>query len=227
MEIIKMTLPSLNDNVIFIRLNPEGVQETLANIMSNLLDFSWLSRFDEEYMIISYKIRAQKTIEDIEKKIQNCSEDKITKEAGEYVVSELAREALITELNYLDIPLGELIGMKISGNPGFDFHSQNCITDTVLFGEAKYSSRQNAYGVAMDQISEFIDDQKDIMQIIDLKTFCSPTALERVSNGLKGFAIAFAAKQTSSEMIINGILKHHKFSKLVNYEEIIFIAVNI
>ncbi len=51
---------------------------------------------------------------------------------------------MISELDYLDIPLDELVGKKRSGNPGFDFHSQNKITDTVIFGEAKICCHFNS-----------------------------------------------------------------------------------
>ncbi len=39
---------------------------------------------------------------------------------------------MISKLDYLDIPLAELVGKKRSGNPGFDFHSQNKTTETVV-----------------------------------------------------------------------------------------------
>nr|WP_307757129.1 hypothetical protein [uncultured Christensenella sp.] len=216
-----------NSQITFIRIDPENLQDTLAHIMQTLLDLSWLSRFDQDYLKNSFNIRAQKTIADIQKKFNACADDTITKEAGEYVVSELARQSLISQMNFLDIPLSELLGMKISGNPGFDFHSQNTKTDTVIFGEAKYNSRQSAYAMAITQISEFIVEQKDIMQIADLHPFCTPAALQRASKGLKGFAIAFSAKSTASSNMIASILAHADFRKLLPFEEIVIVAVNL
>lgn len=105
------------------------------------------------------------------RKIENCDTGKLTKDAGEYVVSELAREAIVSELNYLDIPLAELLGKKISGNPGFDFHSQNNATNTVIFGEAKYVTAHSGYPRAIDQIKAFVDDKKDIADIADCGIF--------------------------------------------------------
>lgn len=104
-----------NSQITFIRIDPENLQDTLAHIMQTLLDLSWLSRFDQDYLKNSFNIRAQKTIADIQKKFNACADDTITKEAGEYVVSELARQSLISQMNFLDIPLSELLGMKISG----------------------------------------------------------------------------------------------------------------
>lgn len=218
---------AINNQITFLRIDPENLQDTLADIMKCLIDLSWLSRFDEDYMKNSFKIRAEKTIIDIQKKFNDCSDDEVTKEAGEYVVSELARESLFNQMGYLHVPLSELLGMKVSGNPGFDFHSQNNNTDTIIFGEAKYNSRQSAYSSAITSISNFIDDKKDIMQLADLYHFCTPTALTRATNGNKGFAIAFSAKVTSSSKIIASIFAHTDITKLLSHEEIIIVAVNL
>ena len=148
--------------VQFFRIDPEDLSATLENILRALMDLSWLSKFDQDYEKIAFNSRAQKTIADIKNKFEQCIDDSITKDAGEYVVSELARETLITQLDYLDIPLDELVGKQRSGNPGFDFHSQNKVTDTVIFGEAKYVSKTTAYSSALPQIVEFIGDGKDV-----------------------------------------------------------------
>lgn len=213
--------------VQYIRIDPEDVSATLADILRALMDLSWLKNFDEEYEQIAFNSKAQKTINDIKEKFAKCNDDKITKEAGEYVVSELSREALINKLGYLDIPLAELLGKQKSGNPGFDFHSANPLTDTVIFGEAKYVTRTSAYSSALPQIKQFIDDKKDIEDLPDLKPFCTSKALNRASNGQKGFAAAFSARSTSSDNLIKKIKKRDDFKALLVYEEIILLAVNI
>lgn len=190
-------------------------------------DLSWLKNFDAESLARSYEQRAQITIADMRRKIENCDTGKLTKDAGEYVVSELAREAIVSELNYLDIPLAELLGKKISGNPGFDFHSQNNATNTVIFGEAKYVTAHSGYPRAIDQIKAFVDDKKDIADIADLRDFCSADALSRVVDGFKGFAAAFSAKSTPSDRLISAITAKDSFQELLKYEEVILVAVNL
>ena len=215
------------DNARFIRIEPEDLTVTLSQIISTLMDLSWLSKFNENFMVEAFKSRADKTIEDIKDKFANCVDDKVTSDAGEYVVSELSREALINELNYLDIPLAELLGKKKSGNPGFDFHSQNPITDTVIFGEAKYDARTTAYASALPQIIDFINDRKDVEDLPDLKQFCTTSALDRASKNKKGFAAAFSARSTKTKTIIDNIIKRPDFQLLVKHEEVILLAVNI
>lgn len=214
-------------NVQFIRIDPEDTSDTLSKILKELMNLSWLKNFDKEYIAVSYEERAKITIKDIQTKFSACNNGKITKEAGEYVVSELAREVLINKLGYLDIPLAELLGKKVSENPGFDFHSQNNLTDTVIFGEAKYKSRSSAYSDALKQIKDFINERKDIKDIVDLQAFCTEKALERAVNSEKGFAAAFSAKSTSSDRIISSITKMTEFKSLIAYNELILVAVNL
>ncbi|MEE0875350.1 MAG: hypothetical protein UIH27_18075 [Ruminococcus sp.] len=216
-----------NVKIQFLRIDPEDIGVTLSEIMETIMDLSWLKRFNEDFTINSFKRRAEITIKDIQSKFDSCDNGSLTKDAGEYVVSELAREAIVNQLGYLDIPLAELIGKKTSGNPGFDFHSQNLVSDIVIFGEAKYLSKSSAYSSAITQIKEFIDNEKDIADIADLRDFCSANALSNANKGIKGFAAAFSAKRTSSDNIIKSITNKDDFKKLIKYKEIILVAVNL
>lgn len=175
----------------------------------------------------SFASRAKKTIDDIKEKFYKCVDDNISKDAGEYVVSELARETMVSKLDYLDIPLDELVGKKRSGNPGFDFHSQNKITDTVIFGEAKYIAAATAYSSALPQIVDFIRVGKDVEDLPELKPFCTTSALQRAADGKKGFSAAFSAKTTSTDKIIANIMKRPDFQSLLQYEELILVAVDL
>ena len=219
-QIIKNTGTAMTQ---FFRIDPEDLSLTLSAILSRLMNLSWLSKFDADYEVKAFESRAKKTIKDIQDKFSICSDDKVTKDAGEYVVSELAREAIVDRLSYLDIPIGELLGKKKSGNPGFDFHSQNCATDTVIFGESKYVAATTAYSTALPQMVEFIQKGKDIEDLPELKPFCTSAALQRAADGHKGFAAAFSAKGTSSDKII----KRTDFQELTSFEEVILVAVNL
>lgn len=188
----------------------------------------WLSFMKQRLSLSKKLLAAHGTIFiSIDDKFDQCVDDGITKDAGEYVVSELARETMISKLDYLDIPLAELVGKKRSGNPGFDFHSQNKTTDTVIFGEAKYVTATTAYSSALPQIVDFIGDEKDVEDLPELKPFCTTSALQRAANGLKGFSAAFSAKTTSTDRIIANIKKRSDFQALLQYEELILVAVDL
>lgn len=213
--------------VHFFRIVPEDLSATLADILKGLMDMSWLSKFDQEYQNRAYNSRARKTVKDIESKFESCADDEVSKDAGEYIVSELARKTIVNELDYEDIPLAELLGKKRSGNPGFDFHSQNKKMDTIIFGEAKYLAATTAYSSALPQIVTFIKDKKDIEDLPELEPFCTKSALNRAARGKKGFAAAFSAKTTKTDTIIKNIRSRKEFQYLLKYEEVILVAVDL
>ncbi len=215
-----------HDRATFIRVDPDNLNETLSDIFYTLSDLSWINKFDEEYIRNSFNVRAQKTINDIQTKLLTSSDDSLTGSAGEYLVSELSREAIISELNYSDIPLSELYNKKKTGNPGFDFHSQNDC-EVVIFGEAKYLHDDNAYGTGLKQVVRFIAENKDINDILELRDFCGPGALKNANDGIKGFAVGFSVKDASSDNLITGITRNKNYQSLLCYHEIVLVAVNI
>jgi hypothetical protein len=64
-----------NNNITFIRIDPEDLQETLGGILTVLMDLSWLSRFDDDYTRGSFKVRADKTVADIKTKFAAITDD--------------------------------------------------------------------------------------------------------------------------------------------------------
>jgi hypothetical protein len=188
---------------------------------------SWINDFDAEYARSSFRVRAEATVKYIADKIIRSTDDAITSDSGEYVISELARKTVVNELNYLDIPLAELIKEQRSGNPGFDFYTVNG-AKIILFGEAKYLSNQNAYGNSFKQIVRFEEEKRHIADLVDIDKFCCSESLENVATyNKKGFIAAFAAKNTSTDVLIRHIYNNENFKKLSKYEELICIAVNI
>lgn len=214
------------NNITFIRIDPEDLSVSINEILTALSDLSWIAKFDEDYIRKSFQKRANDTANYLAKNLKLGKDDSITKSTGEYVVSELSREAIVAQLGYLDIPLAELFKEKISNNPGFDFYSANN-EDIIVFGEAKYLARQNAYGSGMTQVNRFIRNGQDISDLNDIDKFFSKKALDSASCGEKCYAVAFSSKKTPSDKIISGIKKHKNFIDLSKNKELVFVAVNI
>lgn len=196
-------------------------------ILDILKDLSWLNHLDDNALKISFRRCAEKTIDAIVKKLNNHDDTALIKDVGEYLVSVSASEAVGSELNYLKIPLAELLGRKATGNPGFDFHHQNPVNHTIVFGEAKYDSHASAYSKALSQIESFISEEKDLQDLTVINHFCSRKAMDHAVEGKKGFAAAFSTRKTPSERIIKAICNHNSFKVLSTYEEIILVGVNI
>lgn len=225
LECKKIDVENYN-SITYIRIDPENLSVTIRDIITSLSNLSWIAKFDKSYIRNSFFKRAEDTAEYLADKILKDDGDKITEDSGEYVVSELAREALVIELKYLDVPLAELFKEQVSGNPGFDFYSANK-EKVIIFGEAKYSSGRNAYGIGMEQVDRFIREGQDVSDLNNIDKFFEEESLKLADNGDKAYAIAFAAKGTASDMIIKGIIRNKHYKDIAINKEVIFLAVNV
>ncbi len=216
----------IKKNISFIRIEPTDIKLTLAEIFKSLSNLAWISQFDQDYVQAGFQTRAEDTVKYISNNILAKNNDEITKDTGELIVSELSRMTIVNELKYLDIPLAELIKIKDIGNHGFDFYSKNK-ENILLFGEAKYNSRQNAYGKSFEQISRFEREKQDASDIIDIDKFCCEPSKQNHAKGLKGFVASFSCKSTKTEKIIKGIKKNSDFILLNKFEELVLVAVNL
>jgi hypothetical protein len=216
----------IEDNIRFIRINPTNIKLTLKEVFISLADLCWISNFDKEYVRETFQVRAEATVKYISENIIRESDDTLTSDSGEYVISELARKSLIRELKYSDIPLGELIKEQKIGNPGFDFYSENSI-NILLFGEAKYKADRNAYGNAFEQIVRFEKEKRDIADLLDIDKFCSENSLSNVINNQKGYVAAFSSKSTPTDTLVRNIQENEDFKAIKRFSELICVAVNI
>ena len=113
-----------NDNcnrVRFIRVEITDLRQSIFDIISALNDLSWINKFEQEYKRESFLARAKTTADALSYQIQQEQADTVTEDTGEYIVSEASRLSIVKQWNYLSIPLAELLGRKLTGNPGFDF----------------------------------------------------------------------------------------------------------
>lgn len=218
----------LADNIHFfrIKINQENVSVTLREVLNCLNELSWLSKFDKEYMQNSFNKRATDTIDYITTNIINGTESEVTTDSGEYVVSVLSKKTIVDKLDYLDIPLAELIKEKVVGNPGFDFYSENK-NNILLFGEAKYVAKANAYNKALEQIEKFSISGKDINDIASIDHFFSEKSLENASNGDKGYIAAFSSTEIETEYLVKHIQNNEHYKNLSSHKELICVAVTI
>jgi hypothetical protein len=201
-----------------IRARAEEMHETITNT-------SWLNSLD----IIdreTYKARSRPTIDRIVGDILEKVQSEISDEFGEYMVSDSAQKALCEHLKHARAPLAELIKEKISGNPGFDFHTE-ASDKIVSFGEAKYSAVSNSYGRALRQINEFIVAKKDIQELTDLRKFFSENSVENAAKGIKSYCAAFSIVSEDTEKIMDNALESDHMPPLRKYEAVYLIGVKV
>lgn len=223
-SVIKMSDPKVQ----LIRVTPTDLTITLREIFSSLSDLCWITKMPNVNRVfrMSMQQRAEKTIVKLKEELSLNPDSTISSNAGEYVVSELAHSIVVNELNYTDIPLGELFKEKVSGNPGFDFFAENPHAVIVLFGEAKYKSKANAYDSAFEQIDRFATEGKDIIDMADIEHFCSEESQENMAKGKKGYMAAFSATSMSDKILKSHIEQDDHFKSLLKYDELLCVAVN-
>lgn len=218
----------VDSNITFIRTQITDRKGVLLFVLSSISDKTWLSRFSQNVALMkSYKKRLEMTAKDIDEKFRKEKDSEITKISGEKVVSELSRKSVIESMNYADIPLAEVFKEMKTGNPGFDFYSES--NDGVpLFGEAKYVNGINAYGKALKQIFEFIEEGKDEADFANINDFLSPVGREKMGNGIRGFMAGFSAIDTPSSVLIDGVRNNTYFKDIcLKSNEIVLVAINV
>jgi hypothetical protein len=216
----------LDTHITFFRVEPINIEITLKEILQSLSDMAWIHNFDLGYLASSYHQRAEESVAYIARNIIKSTDDAVTSSSGEYVVSELARVTIVENMQYLNIPLAELFKEKSVKNHGFDFYTRN-LQEILLFGEAKYSARDNSYGESLKQIIEFIGIKQDNSDLPDIDRFCCDNSKQNFLNGHKGYISAFSTKNIPTDQLIRNIKANSHFVAASSFRELICVAVNI
>ena len=138
-EIICST--EVEPHIRFFRVRLTNIKLTLRSVFESLSNNSWIMKLDDGFLQRTFSVRFQSTIDYISSNIIREEDDSLTSDSAEYVISEIARSTIVKRLNYLDIPLGELIKEQKSGNPGFDFYSMNKF-GIILCGDLRLPHRK-------------------------------------------------------------------------------------
>lgn len=217
---------TIEPHIKFLRIDPTDIKLTLKNVLDSFMNLSWLSKFDEDYLKDSYKLRCEQSINHIATNIINQNDSSVTRSSGEYIVSELARSSVVDTHSYLDIPIADLFKKQTVGNPGFDFYTLN-LKKNILFGEAKYITKQSGHLSALKQSYDFYIQKQHKSEIPDIQDFFCKESLSNCNKDEIGFMVAFSAKKTTTANFINIIKKNANYQELIKYKEVILIAVNI
>ncbi|OIN11157.1 hypothetical protein [Shewanella chilikensis] len=212
-------------NIYLIIIDISDLEQRVEDMHKVVTDTSWLSALNIVEQM-TYKARSRPTIEKIVNEILNKVDSDISVDFGEYMVSDTAQSSLEKYLNHVRLPLAELIKEKISGNPGFDFHTESH-ANFVAFGEAKFSGVQNSHGRALSQINKFIVAEKDIQELSDIQHFVSKAAIQSAVNGSKSFTAAFSITSDDTEKIMDNALNSQLMLPLLAHKEVYLIGVKV
>jgi hypothetical protein len=201
------------------------IDSRAESMIETFSDTSWIEPLSA-IKKATFRATSKRTIAELVKKIrERVEDDKLTEDFGEYLVSDTALEALENVFKHARVPLAELLKEKLTGNPGFDFHSE-CEVSLIAFGEAKYSGISSPYNRALKQIKDFVVLEKDMAELIVLENFVSETATSRCLDGEKAYTAAFSLNDDPERMFQNAIKNDH-LAKLLMHHELYLIGVEI
>lgn len=178
----------------------DDVNEFAEEMVSIVSDTNWIQKLNP-LAKASYEATALRTIAALVE-VFNTSNGQISKDFGEFMVSLSAAQTLADELAHNSFPLSEIWKEKLTGNHGFDYYSE-CPDELINCGEAKFNSTTNAYGAAARQVCEFIDDEKDLGDLVHLNYFASEVAINKlIDDRERGFCLAFSVNSDDIEQIL-------------------------
>ena len=212
---------------LLLRIDPGDLSITIKDILTELADYSWLSKFDKDYLKESMKHNADITCQALKDKFYDQNYNPILDEAGEYIVSVLSKRGIVERLKHNDMPLAELLGRRKTGNSGFDFFTEDAFNELISCGEAKYVKGTNAYNISLSQINRFISEKKHISDIVILQSLASESSLSNLSKNRFGVCSAFSSTNIDSDTLIANICKNAEFIKALSFEFVILVAVNV
>jgi hypothetical protein len=201
----------------------KDIEHRATEMIEIISNTSWIDELNAVAKS-TFKARAQRTIIKLVEQIASRIENEITAEFGEFMISESAQSTLDTQFEHTKIPLAELLKEKITGNPGFDFHTESK-TQIICFGEAKFSGSINPHSKALNQIGEFIELEKDSAELIILANFASEEAVAKSLEGKRAYVAAFSINSNNPETIIKNALKSEAIDPLLKFPEVYIIGI--
>lgn len=219
--------------VHFFFVKVDDYRYDAAEMVENISSVSWLNKLDK-YSEAAYRKTVQRTVEALVKIFSDASlspeNESINDEFGEYLISVESADVLKTKDNHMILPLAELWKEKRSGNHGFDFHTVSQ-SQLISFGEAKYRAGNNGYQDAIDQILEFIKDEKDLNDITHLRSLkVSDYSVDKLLGGKRCFAAGFSFpamgknQKRNYNQWKNNICNNCKFKELIKIAEELYVV---
>lgn len=219
----KKTYPNCDINCIHIQIR--NLNKIVSEMSSEIADTSWINNLGELDKLI-FNATAERTINKVVNEILSKVSNGLNDDIGEYLVSYSSQNALVSHYNHTKIPLAELLKEKVSGNPGFDFHT---ISEKkfLIFGESKFSMDDTPRAMALDQIGNFIDLKKDYAELNSLKSFIDDETHSNIVARKKGYAAAFSFNAKNIDLIFKNALESKIIEKIAEHNELYLIAIEV
>lgn len=202
-----------------------NLKSIVDEIHETIADTSWIDKLDALSQEV-FRATSERTIDKIVNEIIARVTSTVNEDIGEYIVSYAGQSVLETNFSHTKIPLAELLKEKVSGNPGFDFHTLSA-KRFLVFGEAKFSLSGTPRAIALDQIGEFIALKKEIAEVQTFRPFIDDECEKNILAGMRGYAAAFSFNAKDIDTIFKNALESDIVNELIKHNELYLIAVEI
>lgn len=231
MDIRKIDNTSLNKlptgsscDIHCLHIKIKDFRPIVEEFEKSICDTSWINNLDEISQI-TFRATSKKTIDKIVKDIIAKIASSVNTDIGEFIVSYAAQQALEIEYSHKLIPLAELLKEKVTGNPGFDYHSVST-NSYLVFGEAKFSLDSTPRAKALNQIVDFIGD-RDSSELLWLIPFLDDTTKQNIIDNKKGYSAAFSHNNDNIIKTLNKALSSDPIKEIIKFNELYLIAVEL
>lgn len=210
-------------NCIHVQIT--NLKSIVDEIHETIADTSWIDKLDALSQEI-FRATSERTIDKVVNEIIAGVTSTVNEDIGEYIVSYAGQSVLETNFYHTKIPLAELLKEKVSGNPGFDFHTIST-KRFLVFGEAKFSIDGTPRAIALDQIGKFITLNKEVAELQTFRPFMDDECEKNILAGMRGYAAAFSFNAKDIDTIFKNALESEIIEELIKHNELYLIAVEI
>lgn len=205
---------SPNPRIHLCHVNVTDIEAIAKKLSESVLDTSWIMNMDE-----GARRSYNRTVDETAKSLVDLfnsvnSEDGVSGEFGELMVSMGAARFLEIILAHTSLPISELWKPQRKQNEGFDFHTV-CPNILINFGEAKFKSPPAASPVtnAAEQANGFFQEEKHFRDRVHLVNLVKEKAIENLDNEFYGMVIAFSMNAINPLLVYkNAITKVESLS---------------
>lgn len=200
------------DKVFICHAQIGDLTKVASELANDVFEQNWILGLDTTARR-AYEATATRTAKElVEIFNKTISNNSVTSEFGELMVSMGASKALEIVFKHRCIPLAELWKPKLSQNEGFDFHTV-CPNSLINFGEAKFSSNASPYGGtsgessgAGGQADGFIAASKHLMDGIHLQHLAAE-GMSYLNTDQFGVVLAFSINAANPLLILKNALE--------------------
>lgn len=211
-------------SILSCRVSVKDISKLSARLTETVVDTSWMAALDKGTQR-AYRKTVEETSEILCNIFKSVPGSPVGEEFGELMVSMGSARALKSLLGHAEVPLAELWKPQRKQNEGFDFHTI-CGNGRLNFGEAKYSGSGSPHGLAISQVSDFIEAEKHHRDYVHLSSIC-PGPAELLANDEFGVVAAFSINGKNHAAIMNNALVSAiELSKKFGLKQIFLVGVS-